>query len=394
MEAAGVIVLGNTNVPEFGLAATTEPELFGPARNPWNLERSTGGSSGGSAAAVAAGMVPMAHGGDGGGSIRIPASCCGVFGFKPSRGRTPPGPPPYYALCSLLLVEHVLTRSVRDSAAMLDATGSADPVTLFASPPVGSTSFLAALGKPPPRLRCAVLEGPLFNRAVDAACRTAVQAAARLLADLGHGVEPVDKLPVDADALREAFLVLFLTECAHVIEGFGAKVGRGPRTGEMEAVSWVLNRLGHEMTGLEIAGALAAAQDAQWAMARFHEDYDVLVSPVVAAPPPSIGSGDISAIEKLLIRIFHRVLTPPVTWMIRHRVRTETFAWAGYTQLANLTGTPAMSVPLGWTADGLPVGVQMSASHGSDALLFRLATQLEASAPWAHRRPPAICARA
>src|SRR5262249_31550185 len=170
MEAAGIIVLGKTNAPEFGLLAATEPELFGPTRNPWDLKCSTGGSSGGSAAAVASGMVPMAHAGDGGGSLRIPASCCGVFGLKPSRGRNPPGPAPYHGLCGLLMVEHVLTRSVRDSAGMLDATSGIRVATPLESPAQGGGSFLAALDQPPRRLRCALLDAPLFNEAVDPAC--------------------------------------------------------------------------------------------------------------------------------------------------------------------------------------------------------------------------------
>ena len=390
MEAAGAIVLGQTNVPELGLLAATEPALFGPARNPWDLTRSTGGSSGGSAAAVASAMVPMAHGGDGGGSLRIPASCCGVFGLKPSRGRNPPGPPPYHGLCGLLLVEHVLTRSVRDSAAMLDVTSGTPVATLLEQPAAGGGSFLAALDQPPRRLRCAVIEAPLFNTTVDPACRAGVQAAARRLSDLGHVVEPVETLPVDIDALRDAFMVLYLTDAAHVIEAFCAKLGRRPRTGEMEPLTWVLSHLGRTISGAELTAAIARVQEAQWAMARFHDDHDILVSPVLAAPPPRLGAADLSGIEKALIRIFHRGLAPPVTGMIRRRTWREAFEWVGYTQLVNMTGAPAMSVPLHWTADGLPVGIHMSAGFGSEALLLRLAAQLEEAAPWSQRRPPAV----
>jgi amidase len=391
MEAAGAIVLGQTNVPELGLLATTEPELFGPTRNPWDLTRSTGGSSGGSAAAVASGMVPIAHGGDGGGSLRIPASCCGLFGLKPSRGRNPPGPAPYYhALCGLLLVEHVLTRSVRDSAAMLDATSRTRVATLLESPPADSGSFLAALDQPPPRLRCALLEGPLFNQAVDPACRAGVQAAGRLLGDLGHVVEPIDKLPVDIDALREAFMVLYLTDAAHVIERFCQKLGRGPRSRELEPVTWVLRRLGREIGGVELTAAIARVQDAQWAMVGFHAAHDILVSPVLAAPPPPLGSDHVSGLERALIRLFHRALMPPATTMIRRRTWREAFEWVGYTQLVNMTGAPAMSVPLHWMPQGLPVGIHMSSAFGREALLLSLAAQLEAAAPWAHRRPPDV----
>ena len=389
MEAAGAIVLGKTNVPELGLLAATEPELFGPTRNPWDLTRSTGGSSGGSAAAVASGMVPIAHGGDGGGSLRIPASCCGLFGLKPSRGRNPPGPPPYHALCGLLLVEHVLTRSVRDSAAMLDATSRTMVETLLQSPaPDGG--FLAALDQPPRRLRCALLDAPLFNATVDPACRAGVQAAGRLLADLGHAVEPVDRLPVDVDALREAFMVLYLADAAHVIDAFSDKLGRGPRTREMEPVTWVLRCLGREIGGAALTAAIARAQEAQWAMTRFHATYDILVSPVLAAPPPPLGSDHVSSLERALIRLLHRVLMPPVTTMIRRRTWREAYEWVGYTQLANLTGAPAMSVPLHWTPEGLPVGINMSSGFGGEALLLRLAAQLEQAAPWSQRQPAAV----
>jgi len=390
MEAAGVIVLGKTNAPEFGLLAATEPELFGPTRNPWDLTCSTGGSSGGSAAAVAAGMVPMAHGGDGGGSLRIPASCCGVFGLKPSRGRNPPGPSPYHGLCGLLLVEHVLTRSVRDSAAMLDVTSAIRIATPLEAPPAGGGSFLAALDQPPQKLRCALLDAPLFNEAVDPACRAGVQAAARLLSDLGHVVEPIETLPVDIDALRDAFMVLFLTDAAYVIEAFCARQGRGPSTREMEPLTWVLRCLGREVSGTALTAAIAHVQEAQWAMAGFHDTHDILVSPVLAAPPPRLGSAYVSGLERALIRMFHRVLMPHLTWMIRPRTWREAFEWAGYTQLANMTGAPAMSVPLHWTPEGLPVGIHMSAGFGSEAQLLQLAAQLEETAPWSHRRPTAV----
>jgi amidase len=217
-----------------------------------------------------------------------------------------------------------------------------------------------------------------------------VQAAGRLLSDLGHVVEPVETLPLDLDALREAFMVLYLADAAYVIEAFSAKLGRGPRTRDMEPVTWVLRCLGREISGTELTAAIAQVQDAQWAMAGFHDVHDVQVSPVLAAPPPRLGSDPVSGLEKALIRIFHRVLAPPVTSMIRRRTWREAFEWVGYTQLANLTGAPAMSVPLHWTPEGLPVGIHMSSGFGNETLLFRLAAQLEEAAPWSHRRPPAV----
>jgi amidase len=332
-------------------------------------------------------MVPVAHGNDGGGSIRVPASCCGVFGFKPSRGRNPPGPPPYHALCNLLTVEHVLTRSVRDSAAMLDATCGVGSGTLFALAAPRTPSFSAGLRRPPRRLRCAVLDEPLFNQDLHPVCRNAVHEGAKLLSRLGHSVDLVGKLPIDTDALADAFLVLLLAECAHVIEAFQSQLGRRARTHEMEPVTWVLNVIGRGMRTTEVATALARVQDAQWAMQRFHESVHILVSPVLAAPPLPLGRTAINPAEETLIRLFHRLITPPLTWVIRRRVLREAFEWVGYTQLANLTGLPAMSVPLHWAPDGLPIGVQISAGLGDEALLFRLAAQLEEAAPWFHRRP-------
>jgi amidase len=250
--------------------------------------------------------------------------------------------------------------------------------------------FLAALRRPPERLRCAVLDAPLFNQALHPACRAAVREGAALLARLGHTVELVSKLPIETEALAEAFIVLILVECAHVIEAFQGRLGRRARSYELEPVTWVLNIIGCGLSSTELARALAHVQDAQWAMQRFHESVDILVSPVLAAPPLPLGCSPINTVEQVLIQLFHRAITPPLTWMIRRRVLREAFAWSGYTQLANLTGLPAMSLPLHWTPDGLPIGVQMSAGLGNEALLFRLAAQLEEAAPWFHRRPHPI----
>jgi amidase len=200
----------------------------------------------------------------------------------------------------------------------------------------------------------------------------------------------VSKLPIETEALAEAFIVLILVECAHVIEAFQGRLGRRARSYELEPVTWVLNIIGCGLSSTELARALAHVQDAQWAMQRFHESVDILVSPVLAAPPLPLGCSPINTVEQVLIQLFHRAITPPLTWMIRRRVLREAFAWSGYTQLANLTGLPAISLPLHWTPDGLPIGVQMSAGLGNEALLFRLAAQLEEAAPWFHRRPHPI----
>jgi amidase len=269
---------------------------------------------------------------------------------------------------------------------MLDATCGVRAGTLLALA-ARAPRFLAALRRPPEKLRCAVLDEPLFNQDLHPVCRTAVHEGAKLLSRLGHRVELARKLPVDVDALAEAFLVLLLAECAHVLEAFQSQLGRRARTYDLEPVTWVLNVIGRGMSSTELAKALAHVQDAQWAMQRFHESVHILVSPVLASPPPPLGRSPITPVEQVLIRLFHRVLTPPLTWMIRHRALREAFEWVGYTPLANLTGLPAMSVPLHWAPDGLPIGVHMSAGFGKEALLFRLAAQLEEAAPWFHRRP-------
>lgn len=390
--AAGVIVLGKTNTPELGLLPITEPRLFGPTRNPWDPERSPGGSSGGSAAAVAARMVPLASGGDGGGSIRIPASCCGVFGLKPSRGRTPSGPDAAERWQGLV-VEHVLTRSVRDSAAMLDATAGPDPGAWHQAPPP-ARPFLAEVGAPPGRLRIAwSAEPPLPAPAVDPDCRAALEDALRLLGDLGH--EGVEARPaLDGRALARAFLTLLAGEAWAEIRDAEAKVGRHARSGDFEPGTWALGLLGGTFSAGEYAAAARVLKLAGRHVAAFMAEHrvDALLSPTLARLPILLGTllprGAEAAAQRVLGRLGLGGLLRALGALDRAAART--FAYIPYTPLSNATGQPSMSVPLYWSQAGLPVGVMFTGRYGDEAVLLRLAAQLEAARPWKDRVPP-VC---
>ncbi|MFO7708155.1 MAG: amidase family protein [Desulfobacterales bacterium] len=383
---AGVAILGKTNTPEFGLVAVTEPELFGPTRNPWNTDRTPGGSSGGSAAAVAAGMVPLAGGGDGGGSIRIPAAYCGLFGLKPSRGRTPTGPD-FGEIWQGAVVEHVITRSVRDSAAMLDAVCAPDPGAPYTIAPP-DRPFLHEVGREPGRLRIAYSTLSPLGAAVHPECQKAALEAARLLHRLGHTVEEAQP-QIDGVQLIRSFFTMYYAETAATIDELEAVLKRKATPDDVETISWTLGQLGR----LESASALAHAKRlwglASRAMARFHRQYDIFLTPTVAQPPARIGELKPSAIEHALLKTVNALkLTRLLRWSgkimemgLEHATRTP------FTMLANFTGQPAMSVPLHWTADGLPLGVQFVAPFGREGLLFQLAGQLEAAQPWFHRRP-------
>jgi amidase len=383
---AGLAILGKTNTPEFGLVAVTEPELFGPTRNPWNLGRTPGGSSGGSAAAVAAGMVPLAGGGDGGGSIRIPAAYCGLFGLKPSRGRTPTGPD-FGEIWQGAVVEHVITRSVRDSAAALDAVCGPDPGAPYAIRPP-ERPFLQELGREPGRLRIAYSTVSPVGGAVHPECQKAALKAARLLHRLGHAVEEAQP-QIDGMALVRSFFTMYYAETAATIDELETVLRRKAAPADVETITWTLGRLGR----LEPASALARAKRlwglAARAMGRFHERYDIFLTPTVAQPPAWIGELAPSAFELALLKAANALrLTRLLRWSgkltemgLAHAARTP------FTMLANFTGQPAMSVPLHGTADGLPIGVQFVAPFGGEALLFRLAGQLETAQPWFHRRP-------
>ena len=362
---AGLIVLGKTNCSEFGLLPTTEPRLFGATRNPWNLDCTPGGSSGGSAAAVAAGMVPMAHGSDGGGSLRIPASCCGLFGLKPSRARNP-APPDRMDVHARLVAEHVLTRSVRDSAALLDATQGAQPGDLW-NPPSRLRPFREEVGADPGPLRIAV--GSRTTAPLHPDCADALRDAAALCEGLGHRV--IDAQPViDLERAARLFTTLWAAGCAATLDNIARGTNAPLTAADTEEFTWALYGSGRRIGASEYQLALADLQAMAGEVARFFADYDVWLTPVTSAPPPRLGSFD------------------PAPGDAFAPLR-KAWAYAPMAALCNITGQPAMSVPLYWNKEGLPVGSHFAGRFGDEATLFRLASQLEKCRPWADRRPAA-----
>ncbi len=389
---AGALFLGKSNTPEFGLTPFTESEALGPARNPWNPARTPGGSSGGSGAAVAARIVPIGHGGDGGGSIRIPASCNGLFGLKPTRGRTPTGPD-HGDLWRGFAQEHVLTRSVRDSAAMLDVTAGEDPGTPVACPPQ-ARPFLDEVGIEPGRLRIALCTTPLFGapgQAIHPDCAAAVADAAALLASLGH--EVVEAAPVtDGPALARAFLTVVAAEARADIEWLGTQLRRAPRSGDVEVATWALGLLGRHFRAADYATAVRTLQRATRAVGRFCTAFDALLTPTLATPPFPIGALQPTSAERAALRVLGALGLGGVLSAagLLDQTADQVFAFMPFTPLFNVTGQPAMSVPLWWNAEGLPIGTQLVGRFGDEATLFRLAGQLERARPWADRAPPGL----
>jgi amidase len=382
----GMVILGRTNLPELGLMPYTEPVAFGPTRNPWDTERTPGGSSGGSAAAVAAGIVPMAGANDGGGSIRIPAAWCGLFGLKPSRGRNPLGPE-FGDYWQGAVAEHVLTRSVRDSAAMLDATQGMDSGAPYGIAPP-ERSYLAETGKSPGKLRIAFCTKSPLRTEVHHECVKAVLETCWHLERLGHRVEEKEA-PVDGIALARAFITMYLGEVATDIDWIGDIRKRKARRDEFEPTTWTLGLLGRVTPASEFVKARRQWGIAGRAMGRFFQEYDLYLTPTVASPPLMIGELQPKPAEKALMQV---VNTMGLGRLLRatgivDRLAVESLAKVPFTQLANLTGLPAMSVPVHWTGEGLPVGSHFTARYGNEALLFRLAAQLERAKPWFHRRP-------
>lgn len=366
LKRAGLIIVGKTNTPEFGQLPTTEPRLFGPTHNPWDTTRTPGGSSGGSAAAVAAGLVPMAHGNDGGGSIRIPASCCGVFGLKPTRARNPWGPH-YGDTLSGLVVEHALTRSIRDSAALLDATSGPDVGDPYWAPPP-RRPFLEEVGTSPGRLSIAFTTSAATDIPVHEDCIQAVQEAAALCADLGHEVSE-DTPAIDGPTVGGNFVVLWTSGTAWILDHWERRTGRELTPDQFEPLTWALYEMGRHHTSPEYLLAIEYLQTVSRDIARFFMDYDVWLTPTLGEPPVPLGTFD----------------SPPDDPLRGFR-RSGSFT--PFASIANVTGQPAMSVPLLWNTDGLPVGTQFIGRFGDEATLFRLAAQLEQARPWADRRPP------
>ncbi len=365
LKRAGMVIAGKTNSSEFGLSTTTEPRRYGATRNPWNLEFSPGGSSGGAAAAVAAGMVPLAQASDGGGSIRIPAACCGLFGLKPTRGRVSLAPDrgEGWAGSSVL---HAISRSVRDSAAVLDAiAGPAPGDPYWAAPP--RRPFSDEVGADPGRLRVALCTTTFNGAPVDEACVEAARSAAQFCADLGHVVE--DARPhFDAEEFRQSSSTVIATNVAAAIEARAVAIGRACRPDEVEKMTWSMVERGRAVTGIEYLECLQTLHRIGRIVGRFFEDHDVLLSPTMAVTAIPLGWLDMMTDD-------------PESYRDRI-VRT-----IGFTSLFNASGNPAMSVPLAWSRKGLPIGVQFATKMAGEALLFRLAAQLEKAKPWFNARP-------
>jgi amidase len=363
--AAGVVLLGKTNTPELGITGTTESALLGPCRNPWNPAHIAGGSSGGAAAATAAGMVPLAHASDGLGSIRVPAACCGLFGLKTTRDRTPSWRD--RELPGAFGVQHVVSRSVRDSAAMLDAIGYPEPASPFAWP-AKARPYLEEVGAPPGRLRVAFSSATPSGRPIEPEVQRALEDTAALLVELGHEVVPRD-LPVDWRAFYRAQRIFSAAGAAANLRAAIEHVGREPREDELEPLTWAGIRAGRKLGAEAAMGALVALRQLGREILAFFEEHDVLLTPVLGTLPPPIGHIDPVRLDprevgKRQARCFP--FTPPM----------------------NATGQPAMSVPLAWSESGLPIGMQFAARYADEATLFRLAAQLEEARPWRARRPP------
>ncbi|MBE7448748.1 MAG: amidase [Kofleriaceae bacterium] len=384
---AGLITVGKTSTPELGLLPVTEPVAFGPTRNPWDTSRTPGGSSGGSGAAVAAGFVPLAGGGDGGGSIRIPASCCGLFGLKPTRGRTPLGPDVGEAWQGCA-IEHVLTRSVRDSAAMLDAVAGDDPGAPYSAPPP-ARPFRAEVGVAPGKLRIAFTRRALISAEVHPECVRAVEDAAALLRELGH--EVVEEHPsFDADAFAVDFVHMLVGETAADVAESEALIGRRARPGDLEKETMVLARLGDAVSARDFALAARRIRRLGRQLAPFFARHALLLTPTLAQPPVAVGALASKGAEAALIEVAQRL---PVGRLLHrlgalHRIAATAWSFAPFTAPWNATGQPACSLPLHWTPDGLPVGVQLVGRFGDEATLLRVASQVEAARPWKDRRPP------
>ncbi len=371
--AAGLITVGRTNTPELGIVPTTEPVAYGPTRNPWDRSRSPGGSSGGSAAAVAAGLVPAAHANDGGGSIRIPASACGLVGLKPSRGRTSLGPDASFT--ALLVCEHVVCRTVRDSAAFLDAVAGPMPGDPYVAPPPRQP-FSEEVGADPGRLRIGLLTtAPGGLAAVGPDCVVAAENTAQVLESLDHHVEVSHPPALDLPDWPPHFISLWSAGVALGLDGWSARTGDVIGADDVEPLTWALAEMARALPTLSLLRSLDWLMTTTRLVAEWWEPpngtggFDLLLSPTLAEPPVPLGS-------------FDSPPDNPLAGLMRAA------AFTPFTPPFNVTGQPAISLPLSQTRAGLPIGVQLVAAYGREDVLFRVAAQLEDADPWASRCPP------
>lgn len=365
---AGLITVGTTTTPEFGFNPTCESVFYGPSRNPWNTERSTGGSSGGSAAMVAARVVPLAHANDGGGSIRIPASCCGLVGLKPTRNRVPSGPD-YGEILNGLAVELCVSRSVRDTAALLDAVAGADVgAPNVITPP--ARPYLEECKAKPGKLRIAWTANPISGVPVHPEVVEGLHKTVGLLESLGHEVSEAGP-DIDWPPYFEALVALWTANNTWSIDAVAKAVGREPSPDNLERVTYELYRHGKEVSATELLDALDEFNRASRATGRFFENHDLLLTPTIAHPPLPLGQLDQNA-PGIDAREWTRLV----------------FEWVPFTPLFNSTGQPAISLPLHWSNDGLPIGMQFAGSLNDEAGLIRIAAQLEEAQPWADKVPP------
>jgi len=384
---AGFVIFGKTNTPEFGAKGITESELWGPARNPWNTRHTPGGSSGGSGAAVAAGIVPAAGANDGGGSIRIPSACNGLVGLKPSRGLTPYGPQAGEPLFGLA-VQGAVARTVRDVAGIYDALVGHYPVADYL-PAVPTGRFSDAITQEPGKLRIGFSAKSAITASPDPEAVAAVESAAKLLESLGHTVEPIDP-PYDDEQLARDFLTIWFAAMSAQLEM--TKERLGATDADFEADTLAIAELGRAGGAVIANKALERRHDYVRSLHTFFQTYDFFLTPTLAKPPLEVGVLDTPpALQKVarFVKKAHAGKLLQASGLIGQMIDNN-LGWVPYTQLANLTGVPAISVPLHWTASGLPLGVQVVGRLGADADLLQLAAQLEQAQPWIQRFPAPV----
>ncbi len=355
---SGLVIFGKTNSPEFGLTVTTEPVLFGPTRNPWNLNHSAGGSSGGAAAAVAAGIIPMAQATDGGGSIRIPASCCGLVGLKPTRARTPRGPKVFEGWAGQSIA-HCVSISVRDSALLLDATSGPEIGSPYHAP-YQKDSFLSSLEKDPKNLKIAYIVPESIS--IDAEVKDVMTKTFSLLESLGHSVES-KSIDLPTDEIMTTIAAVISSSLANKIDEMEKQIGKNLDNTMLENVTLQMQKNGKEVLAKDYIQAVKTNHKVGYEVEKMFLDYDILLSPVLAKPPVEIGNIDLNTTD-----------------FVDYAEKLSTYT--PFTGIFNQSGHPSISLPLYRTPKNLPVGTMLTASFGNEALLFGLARQLEVAEPW------------